>query len=145
MSKVAMATGILLVIVGLAGYFTPQSIVTDGPDGETIEAVRGSWTALIPAIAGLPIFVFGLWATVQPSSKKTAMHVAVTIGLLGALAATGRGIVSLLKFINADGDFNQRAFVFISIMGLLCWMFVIFCVMSFIKAQKAQDARESSA
>lgn len=143
MSKVAIAIGLLLIVVGVAGYLTPNTVVVSegDTDGEVVEAKR-SFTALIPAAFGIPILLCGIWGTTSPNSSKNAMHIAVTLGLLGALAATGRGIVSLLKFINGD-EFNQRAFVFLILMGVLCWIFVIACVMSFINARKAQDALEA--
>ncbi len=142
MSKITLAIGFLLIAVGVAGYLTPSEIVTDGVEGDVVETKR-SVTALIPAFVGLPILLCGLWAAAVPAANKTAMHVAATFGLLGALAATGRGVTSLLKFVNADSGFNQRAFVFLLLMGALCWMFVIACVMSFIRARKAREAREA--
>ena len=143
MSKIAIVTGFLLVIVGLAGYLLPSTVVTDGPDGETIETIT-SWTALIPAFIGLPILLCGFWSFVAPASTKTALHLSATIALLGGLAAAGRGIVSLLKFINADGEFNQRTFMFLVLMGVLCWMYVIACVLSFIKVRKARERAEAT-
>ena len=139
MSKIAIVIGLLLLALGIVGYSLPSTVVTDAASGEVIESKR-SVTALIPAFVGLPILLCGVWGTALPAANKTAMHIAATVGLLGALAATGRGIVSLLTFIKAEEDFNQRAFVFIALMGVLCWMFVIACVSSFIKARKAREA-----
>jgi hypothetical protein len=143
MSKVAIVIGILLIAVGLAGYLLPNEVVTEGVEGEVVETKR-SLTALIPAVVGLPILLCGLLAAAVPAANKTAMHVAATIGLMGALAATGRGVVSLLKFVKAEGDVNQRALAFLVLMGALCWMFVIFCVMSFIRARKAREAESTA-
>lgn len=144
MSKIAAVTGLLLIVLGCLGYFLTPTTVTDA-DGNVLENTR-SLTAFIPAGFGLPILLCGIWGMAKPGSAKHAMHSAVLVATLGALAATGRGIVSLLKLINADGDFNQRAFVFLVLMGGVCWMFVIACINSFVQARKsrtAEDALES--
>ena len=147
MKNVAMVTGLVLIAIGVAGYLIPQEKVTEGPDGPVVETKR-SVTALIPAFVGAPIVLCGLIAIAQPESNKMAMHVAVLFGLLGAVAATSRGVMSLLNWIRAE-PFNQRAFVFTTLMGIICWIFVIMCVMSFIKARKsmqeADDDKESTA
>jgi len=143
MSKFAAATGVLLIVVGLAGYFlTPieSTMEAPGADEPVVVEKERSITALIPSFFGLPIMVFGLLGLAKPESSKHYMHGAVFVALLGALAATGRGIVSLLKLINADEAFNSRAFVFLILMGVICWMFVIACVQSFIKARKTRQA-----
>ncbi len=136
--NVTIAIGLLLILTGLAGYYLPQV-----PAHETAGEPAGestSWTALIPAIVGLPILLCGIWATVWPAANKLAMHVAVTFGLLGALAATGRGAVSLLKLAREEGEFNQRAFVFLAVMAILCWLFVGICIASFVKARRVPSA-----
>lgn len=142
MSKVAIVVGVLLIAVGLVGYGLPDTEVVDQSTGETT-AGKSSPTALIPAAAGLPILLCGIWAFAKPTATKIAMHVAVTFGLLGALASTGRGMASLLGWIRGSGELNQRSFAFVAIMAVLCWMFVIFCVGSFIKARKARVGSNS--
>lgn len=139
MKKVAMITGILLILVGAFGYFTPQQeIVLEGTDGEVVETKPNSWTALIPAFVGLPLFVCGLWAVISPPNTRNAMHFAASIGLLGAIAASARGLQSLMLWVRADDEFNARAFMFISLMAILCWIFVAYCVASFMKARQSQ-------
>lgn len=136
MSKIAITIGLLLILVGVAGYTMPTTeVVAEGT--EEILEKKSSPTALIPAGFGLVILLCGAVSALKPSLTKIFMHVAVTFGLLGALAATGRGSGSLIKFIRGE-EFNPRAFVFIACMGVLCWIFVVTCVMSFIKARKAR-------
>lgn len=137
MKNVAIVVGALLITVGLFGYGLPDTKEIDEATGETI-AAKSSPTALIPVAFGLPILLCGFWALAKPSATKFAMHVAVTFGLLGAMASTGRATASLLGWIRGGGEFNQRSFAFVAIMAVLCWMFVIFCVGSFIKARKAR-------
>ncbi|MGI9517921.1 MAG: hypothetical protein ACR2NP_12790 [Pirellulaceae bacterium] len=148
MKNVAMVTGLLLIVIGMAGYLMPSETVTDGDravgigaevqksfDGPVVEKKR-SVTALIPAFAGLPILLCGLVAAAKPESTKMSMHIAVTLGLLGALAATSRGVMSLFKMMGGE-DVNQRALLFLVSMAVICWIFVILCVWSFIQARKA--------
>ena len=136
MSKIAITIGLLLILVGVAGYAMPATeVVAEGTE-EIVEKKSGL-PALIPAAFGIVILLCGAITAIKPSLTKTFMHIAVTFGLLGALAATGRGSGSLIKFIRGE-EFNQRAFVFIACMGVLCWIFVVTCVMSFIKARKAR-------
>jgi hypothetical protein len=142
MKNTAIIVGLLLIGVGLVAYFTTPTIITDSVSGEQVEKVR-SWTALIPAIVGLPILLCGVWSTVAPAANKMAMHIAVTLGLLGGLASTGRAASSLLDWVRGSGAFNQRAFAFLAIMAILCWMFVIFGVGSFIKARKAREREQA--
>ena len=138
MSKVAITVGLLLIAIGIAGYVMPSTeVVAEGT--EEIVEKKSSPTALIPAVPGVVILLCGTISALKPQLTKLFMHIAVTFGLLGALAATGRGSGSLIKFIRGEA-FNQRAFVFIACMGVLCWIFVVMCVMSFIKARKARVA-----
>lgn len=145
MSKIAITIGLLLILVGVAGYAMPATeMVAEGT--EEIVEKKSSPTALIPAAFGIVILLCGAITAIKPSLAKIFMHIAVTVGLLGALAATGRGSGSLIKFIRGE-EFNQRAFVFIACMGVLCWIFVVTCVMSFVKARKARvtNAGDSNA
>lgn len=137
MKNVAIVVGVLLIAAGLVGYGFPETKVIDAATGETV-AASSSPTALIPVGFGLPILLCGIWALAKPTATKIAMHVAVTFGLLGALASTVRGLVSLLGWVRDGGEINQRSFAFVAIMAVLCWMFVIFCVGSFINARKAR-------
>ena len=120
-------------------YGTPETM--EPVDAESDEESSGtSWTALIPAMFGLPILLCGVWASVSPPANKLAMHLAATVGLLGALAASAQGMSQMIRWVRADATFNPRAFIFLSLMAILCWMFVIACFASFIKARKAQEA-----
>ena len=141
MSKITIVIGLLLIAIGVAGYMLPSTeVVEEGT--ETVVEQKRSITALIPAVVGAPLLICGLATVILPNQKKHFMHAAVLIGLLGALAATGRGASSLLKFIRGD-EFNGRAAVFLALMGVLCWIFVISCVNSFIQARKAREAEEA--
>ncbi len=142
MKKIAVISGIVLVVVGLIGYGLPSVEVME--DGEVVDKER-SLTALIPAAFGVLIFLCGLLAWLNPRASKMAMHVAASIALLGALAASAMGVSRLISFIRADDDFNGRAFVFVALLAVICWMFVVACVASFIKARQAREAGDGVA
>jgi hypothetical protein len=53
--------------------------------------------------------------------------------------------MGLSKFLSNDPDLNRRAFVFVWLMAILCTIFVVLCVRSFIDARKRRQLEESSA
>ena len=73
MPRTALIFGGLLVALGVVGF------VIGGLDWSTK-------TALIPAVAGLPILILGYVGTLGDTARKHAMHVALLVALLGALA-----------------------------------------------------------
>jgi hypothetical protein len=125
MTKITIALAVLLILLGLGTYF-------GSPDANP------SKTALIPAVFGVLLLGCGLTA-LRPSWRKHAMHVAATIGLLGALAASGRGVMSLVK-LAGGADVNKIAIGSVLIMAAICWLLVALCVNSFIAARRRQAA-----
>jgi hypothetical protein len=121
-AKVAIGIGVALIALGLYGYFAVD------------ETVR-SWTALIPTIAGAVLAVLGFVA-LDPNMRKHAMHAAAVVGVLGFLAPLGRIIPQTIKGSPPQGlaGFSQIT------MAVLCLLFVILCVRSFINARKARQA-----
>ncbi len=137
MNKTAIVIGVLLIAVGLFGYFTAGAEEVGTKAGEVVKK-SASPTALIPAGFGLALLYFGAWSLVWPSYNKLAMHCAAGVGLVGLLAAAGRMAMALSKVIRGTGEFNPRAFTYVAIMGLLCSIFLVFCVMSFRRARQAR-------
>ncbi len=86
-------------------------------------------TALIPAFFGIPLGVCGLLSR-TPRSTKIAMHVAVVIALLGALAPLGRLVP------NWSASATTVKVEMIGMMGL-CAALVVVYVKSFIDARRA--------
>src|SRR2546423_12088201 len=78
LANTTIGFGIVLILLGLGGYF--------GTD-------RVSPTALIPAAFGLLLAIFGALAR-DEKRRKMAMHIAVTVGLLGFLG-TVSGLLQL--------------------------------------------------
>jgi hypothetical protein len=112
--------GLLLIVLGVASY------VTTG---------RSSITALIPAFFGAALVICALIAR-QESARKHAMHAAVALGLLGALAALGRGVPAALA-----GDASRPAVLSQLAMGVLLLVYVALGVQSFIAARRARTGR----
>ena len=116
----ALAAGaILLIVLGLAGYF-----LTD----------RVSVTALIPAFFGAVFVILALVAR-NESARKHAMHAAVALGLLGFLGAL-RVIPAVMR-----GEFTRPAVVAQLAMLVLMAIYVALGVQSFKAARRARLAK----
>jgi hypothetical protein len=112
--------GLLLIVLGVASYVTT---------GMT------SLTAMIPAFFGAALVICALIAR-NEAARKHAMHAAVAIGLLGALAALGRGVPAALA-----GGASRPAVLSQIAMGVLLLVYVALGVQSFIAARKARLGR----
>ena len=96
---------------------------------------RTSVTALIPAFFGAVLVICALVAR-NEAARKHAMHAAVAIGLIGALAALGRGVPAALA-----GGATRPAVISQLVMGVLLLVYVALGVQSFIAARKARLGR----
>ena len=112
--------GLILIVLGIASY-----VLTD----------RTSLTALIPAAFGAVLVVCALVAR-NEAARRHAMHAAVAIGLIGALAALGRGVPAAL-----GGDAMRPAVLSQLVMGVLLLIYVGLGVQSFIAARRARMGR----
>ncbi len=127
-ARTTVVFGIVLIVVGLVAYFGAES---DNP----------SVTALIPAFLGGPILICGALAH-KDSLRMHAMHGAVLVGLLGGLAALGRGVMGIGKLFDPDAE--KRAVVFVLLTAVICLVFTGLCVRSFIDARKRREAAEAA-
>lgn len=112
--------GLILIVLGIASYMLTG---------------RTSVTALIPAIFGAVLVVCALIGR-NENARRHAMHAAVAVGLIGALAALGRGIPAAL-----GGGAARPAVLSQLIMGVLLLIYVGLGVQSFIAARKARLGR----
>jgi hypothetical protein len=119
MPFIAIAFGDLLLLLGIIGY------VVTGME---------SWTALIPAFFGLPINILGL-AALKADWRKHAMHAAAGLSLLGLLGS-GRGLVQLFTLLGGGEVERPGAVISQSIMAVLCFVFLLLCVFSFVNARR---------
>ena len=78
MPSTAIVSGILLILVGIAGYAI--GVVND----------NASLTAMIPAAFGLLLLILGFVAKSRENLRKHLMHAAVLAGLLGFIIPTAR-------------------------------------------------------
>ena len=114
-TKLSIIVGILLIGLGVVLYFSTGS---------------KSPTAMIPSFFGLPILLCGIIAR-NENKRKMAAHIAVLFGLLGTLGGLGMGMKKILT--NEVGT----AAVGMVTMGLLCLIYLIACIKSFIAARKS--------
>lgn len=102
-------------------------------------------TALIPAFAGIVFVLLGALGF-KDGLRKHVMHAAAALGLLGFLAGTGMGFPKLIKHFSSGEPANAapKGPLEQSLMGLICLVFVILCVRSFIAARRARRQAEGS-
>jgi hypothetical protein len=113
--------GLILIVLGVASYQLTG---------------RTSLTAMIPAFFGVVLVVCAMIARKSEAARKHAMHAAVAVGLLGALAALARGVPAALA-----GDAARPAVMSQLAMGVLLLIYVALGVQSFIAARKARLGR----
>ena len=121
MATTTIGFGVVLIILGLAGYFGSG---------------MASPTALIPAAFGLLLAIFGAMAK-DDKKRKLAMHIAVTVGLLGFLGSVS-GLFKLPALLSGGDVARPAAVISQSIMAVLMAIFVGMCVKSFIDARRSR-------
>lgn len=122
MPSTAIVSGILLILIGIIGYVFSIADGTNAP------------TALIPAAFGLLLALLGFVAKSKENLRKHLMHAAVIVGLLGFMIPTARLLSQMSKIVVSLAVLSQAA------MALICLVFVILCVKSFIDARKNRVA-----
>ncbi len=125
MAKLTISLGVLLILIAIAGFIATGS---NHP------------TALIPAAAGLLFCIFGaLASSPEPKKRMLWMHIAVTLALLLFLGSIKADID---VFRLAHGAFFEHpvAIEEKAAMSLVCLLFVLLCVRSFIAARRTRLA-----
>jgi hypothetical protein len=125
MARAAIFFGVLLIALGLVGYFSPTTFGEVGEKGT-------SPTALIPAAVGAILLICGIVVEAAPPTRKHVMHLAAAVGLLGALG----GIMPLMR---TKMDMAKASTVTGLLMIILCALFVILCIRSFVLARIARS------
>ena len=129
MAKQAIISGMLLTILGVVCYaFATQ-----------LGAEKASVTALIPTFLGVPLMLLGYLAILKPAMRMHFMHVAVLLALLGAIASLGRLIAVMIKKPGLGVGPVANA-----IMALICVVYVVMSIKSFIAARKARESQAST-
>ncbi len=127
MARITIRLGLVLIALGFGGYFGTG---------------RESWTALIPVLFGLPLLILG-WVALKEHMRRHAMHVAGVIALLG-FAGTVSGLMKLLVLLTGGQLDRPAAVPLQAAMAILCLIFVLLCIWSFIKARRAGAAQPDS-
>ena len=120
MPKIAVAVGIVLVVVGGWAY------TASGPGA--------SLTALIPALLGAGLVLAGLVGLRGGSARRHAMHGAAAVALIGVLGSVGQLIASPAANSEHAGIALTAGLINLG----LCGVFLILAVWSFVQARRAR-------
>lgn len=125
MAKTTIIFAVLLIALGLAGFFYTGSAHP---------------TALIPAAFGLVMGLFGILAmSPNESRRKLFMHINVTLGTVGCLMAAFRALTSYGAARSHGVDPDYIALTTQLIMAGLLLNYVVLCVKSFIEVRRARE------
>jgi len=126
MARVTYVFGVLLVLVGLVGYFATGSAHP---------------TALIPAWFGLALVIGGFLA-ISPSEgrRKLFMHINVTVGLVGLIGAVASALHGYEHARSLGMDPDYKAMTAQLTMAVLLLVYVNLCVRSFIQTRRSRQA-----
>jgi hypothetical protein len=123
MSRFSIITGLILIVLAAVSY---------------ILSAGESWTALIPAIFGIPMVVLGCVAK-KESARRHAMHTAVAIAMVGFFG-TIRVLPKFLTMIGGNSVERPGAVVAQIIMSIICITFVGAGIKSFVDARRNKTA-----
>jgi uncharacterized membrane protein len=121
-AKTSITFGIILIILGLYSYL--------GISSESI-------TALIPTFLGIPVLIFGFLA-LNEKYLKHAMHGAAVLMLLGFGGTVG-GLIKFFRMLGGEVFERPAAITIQAIMALICLIFLILAIKSFIDARRKRS------
>ncbi len=121
MPNLSLGFAALLCFIGLFGYF-----------GSRFE--QPSMLALVSLLFGFALAVCAVIAR-RAAARKHAMHVAAMIGLIGFFVAGWLGISNLATAISDDPATDNRPVRMVLLMALICLVYVLLCIWSFIAAR----------
>ncbi|QNI35546.1 hypothetical protein [Edaphobacter albus] len=120
MAKLTIVFAVLLILLGLIGFVSTGSAHP---------------TALIPSGVGVVFAIFGILSnTPDPKKRMLWMHISVTVALLAFLGTLPAGIQAMRLSHGAEYA-HPVAVLEKAAMSLLCLIYVLFCVRSFINAR----------
>lgn len=125
MAKLAIGFGVVLIIVGIASFILTGSTHP---------------TSLIPVWFGIVLSLCGVLANTSDSRRRMLwMHIAVTISLVGFLFP---GFMAIKDWVAAHGAplAHPAAVEEQAAMAIICLVFTILCVRSFIAARRSRVA-----
>jgi uncharacterized membrane protein len=121
-AKTSITFGIILIILGFYSYFVISN--------ESI-------TALIPTFLGIPVLIFGFLA-LNEKYLKHAMHGAAVLMLLGFGGTVG-GLIKFFRMLGGEVFERPAAITIQAIMALICLIFLILAIKSFIDARRKRS------
>lgn len=119
MPSVAVNVGRLLILIGVAGY------------AYGFFGGRASITAMIPAFFGIAFLIIGRLALAKEGLSKHLMHLGVVLALLGFVLPAGRMLMKIKELSFTAAYLSQAS------MALICLVFIVLAVRSFIMARSA--------
>ena len=117
MAAVTTVFGLLLIVLGLGGYFGSR---------------RVSKTALIPAFIGLPILILGLVA-LSETATRPAIIAATVVAILGFCGAA-RGLPKLANMLAGATIERPIAAIMQSVMAVLCLGYMTWAIIWLVTA-----------
>ncbi len=121
MAKLTVVFGIMLMVISAAFWFATGRVES---------------AALHPAGVGLVLVLAGLLANTENVKKRMLwMHIAVTFGLIGFLIT---GIRAGLTLLRGTVALNPIAFDERVVIAVVCFVYVVLCVRSFISARRTR-------
>jgi peptidoglycan/LPS O-acetylase OafA/YrhL len=125
MAKVTIVFGVLLIILGLVGFFGTGGIHN---------------TALIPTWFGLALVVGG-FLSISPSERRRKIfaHINVTVGLLGLIGSAVEALRGYAHARSLGVDPDYIALTAKLVMAALLLIYVNLCIQSFIKARRSRQ------
>ena len=115
MTRITFIYAAILIIIGLIGY---------------LGSGMASITALIPAFFGVLMLVIGFLA-LNENRRKTAMHIASALGLIGFLGTMG-GIFDVGAMLSGQEIMRPGAAVSKALMAVVSLVYFLLCLWSFI-------------
>lgn len=117
-----MLFGFILAVLGVAGFVYTGS---------------SSYTALIPAIFGVILYICGRVGMSAPKLRKHVMHVAALVSVVGILGVVPRFLGKLpALFSGQPVEPSAIAVILQLVTAILLVIFLVLCVQSFIAARK---------
>jgi multisubunit Na+/H+ antiporter MnhF subunit len=125
MAKLTIGVGVLLILLGIVGFVATGSQYR---------------TSLIPAVFGILLAICGVLANTEiPKRRMLWMHIAVTLGLLGFLG-TVKGSFDAIQLMRGRVFPYPAAVESKAAMAVICLIYVLLCVRSFIAARRGRLA-----
>lgn len=115
--------GIIMILLGGIAY---------------VASGAASFTALIPAFFGVAFGALGMLGKRSESMRKHAMHAALLLAILGLGGSFG-GLIALFGMLGGETPDRLNAVIAQSVMAVLCILFLVAGVRSFIEARKARE------